>query len=60
MIIKQLDKRDNACQRLSDITKLFLNNNSRNVIKNIFNLDLHHDPIKVYVGEGLDAKRMPS
>jgi hypothetical protein len=59
MIIKHIDKRDNACQSLSDITELFLNNNSRNVIKNIFNLDLHHDPIKVYVGEGLDAKRMP-
>jgi hypothetical protein len=32
------------------------NRSLRNVIKSVFNVDLHHSPIKVQVEEGLDAK----
>ncbi len=35
----------------------FLNNNSKNVIKSVFNVNLHYNPIKVQVEEGLDAKK---
>jgi len=45
--IKQLGKRDNVHQRPFDNTQLFKNNNSKNVIKSVFDVDLHHDPIKV-------------
>jgi hypothetical protein len=45
--IKQLGKRDNAHQRPFDSTQLFKNNNSKNVIKSVFDVDLHHDPIRV-------------
>jgi hypothetical protein len=46
-MIKQLDKRNNVHQRPFDITQFFKNSSSRDIIKNIFNIDLHHDPIKV-------------
>jgi hypothetical protein len=29
-------------------------------LKNAINVDLHHNPIELYVEEGLNAKRMPS
>jgi hypothetical protein len=45
--IKQLNKKDNVHQRPLDITQFFKNNNSKNVIKGIFNVDLQHDPLKV-------------
>jgi hypothetical protein len=54
--IKQPSKRDNVSQRPPNITRLLKNNNSRNIIKRVFNVDLHHDLIRVWV-EGLDAKR---
>jgi hypothetical protein len=38
--------------------KIFRKNSSKNVIKSIFYVDLHHhDPIKVWVEEGFDAKK---
>jgi len=46
-IIKQLCKKDNAHQKPFNITQLFKNNNLKNVIKNIFNVNLHHDATKV-------------
>jgi len=55
--IKQLSKGDNVHQWPLDITQLFKNSSSRNIIKNVFNVDLHHGPIKVKVKEGSDAKR---
>jgi hypothetical protein len=39
-----------------DITQLFKNKSSRNVIKSVINLNLHRDSITV-VEEGSDAKR---
>jgi hypothetical protein len=45
--IKQHGKGDNAHQRSFRILKFFKNNNLKNAIKNIFNVNLHHDPIKV-------------
>jgi hypothetical protein len=45
--IKQHGKRDNVRQRPLDITQFFKNNSSRNVIKSIFDVDLHHNPIRV-------------
>jgi len=45
--IKQLGKRENVHQKPLDITQLFKNNNLKNVIKSIFDIDLHHGPIKV-------------
>jgi hypothetical protein len=45
--IKQPSKGDNDHQRPLDITQLFKNNNSKNIIKNVFNINLHHNPIKV-------------
>jgi hypothetical protein len=45
--IKELGKRDNVLQKTPDILQLLKNNSSKNVIKNIFNIDLHHNPIKV-------------
>jgi hypothetical protein len=44
---KQLGKGDNACQRPFDITQLFETHNLRNVIKSVFDVNMHHDPIKV-------------
>jgi hypothetical protein len=38
---------DNAHQRPFSLTELSKNNNLRNIIKNIFNVDLHHSPIMV-------------
>jgi hypothetical protein len=46
-IIKQLGKEDNACQRPLGITQLSKNKSSKNIIRNIFDVDLHHDSIKV-------------
>jgi hypothetical protein len=43
--------------KVLDILELFKNNNSRNVIKSVFDIDLHHDPIKVSVKEDFDAKK---
>jgi hypothetical protein len=57
MNIKQLGKGDNVHQRPPNITQLSKNNNSRNVIKSVFNVDLHHSLIKVYVKEGSYAKK---
>jgi hypothetical protein len=45
--IKQPGKKDNVRQRPFGITQLLQNNSSRNVIKNIFDIDLHHNQIKV-------------
>jgi hypothetical protein len=42
--IKQHDKGDNVCQSPPDFTQLSKNNSSKNAIKNIFNVDLHHGP----------------
>jgi len=47
VIIKQHDKKDNAHQRPPYITNLFKINSLINAIKNVFDIDLHHDPIKV-------------
>jgi hypothetical protein len=45
--IKQLGKKDNAHQRPFNITQLFKNSRSRNTIKNVFDLNLHHNLIRV-------------
>ncbi len=45
--IKQLGKRDNAHQKPPNITQLFENTYSKNIIKSVFNIDLHHGPIRV-------------
>jgi hypothetical protein len=45
--IKQPGKRDNAHERPLNITQLYENNNLRNVIKSIFDINLHHDLIRV-------------
>jgi hypothetical protein len=45
--IKQPGKGDNAHQRPLNITKLSKNNNSKNGIKSIFNVDMQHGLIKV-------------
>jgi hypothetical protein len=45
--IKQLGKWDNVRQRPFNITQFFENNYSKKTIKIIFNVDLHHGPIKV-------------
>jgi hypothetical protein len=45
--IKQLDKEDNACQRPLTITQCLKNKSLKNAIESIFNVDLHHGPIKV-------------
>jgi hypothetical protein len=54
---KQLSKRDNVHQRPPGVTQHFKNNDSINVIKSIFNIDLHHGPIQVQVKEGSNAKK---
>jgi hypothetical protein len=46
-IVKQHDKKDNVCQRTYDISQLFKINSLKNIIKNVFNIYLHHNPIKV-------------
>jgi hypothetical protein len=45
--IKQFGKMDNAHQKPFNITQLSKNNNLRNVIKSVFDIDLHHGPIGV-------------
>jgi hypothetical protein len=45
--IKQPGKGDNVCQKSFDILQLSKNSSSKNTIKSIFDVDLHHDPIKV-------------
>jgi hypothetical protein len=45
--IKQPGKRDNIHQRPSNIAQFFKNTSSRNIIKNVFDIDLHHGPIRV-------------
>jgi hypothetical protein len=45
--IKQLGKGDNVHQRPFNITQLSKNSCSRNVIKNVFDVNLHHGLIKV-------------
>jgi Na+-transporting NADH:ubiquinone oxidoreductase subunit NqrA len=45
--IKQLGKWDNVHQRPFDIIELSKNNNSKNIIINVFHIYLHHNPIKV-------------
>jgi hypothetical protein len=55
--IKQLGKGDNVHQRPPGITQLSKNSDLKNVIKSVFNVDLHHGPIRVQVKEGLDAKK---
>jgi hypothetical protein len=54
---KQLGKVDNLHQRSPRHHTIFLKNSSRNVIKIVFNIDLHHSPIKVRIKKGLDAKK---
>jgi hypothetical protein len=46
-IIKQLDKGANVHQRPPGITQFSKNSRSRNVIKSVFDVDLHHRLIKV-------------
>jgi hypothetical protein len=55
--IKQPSKGDNVCQNPHNITQLSKNNNSKNVIKNVFYVNLHHDPIRVKVKKGSNAKK---
>jgi len=55
--IKQPNKKDDVHQRPPSITQLFNKSDSTNVIKNVFNVDLHHDLMRVQVKEGLDAKK---
>ncbi len=55
--IKQRCKGDNVRQRSLNILKFFKNNSSKNVIKKNFDIDFHHNPTKVYVKEGINAKR---
>ncbi len=55
--IKQFGKGENIHQRPPDITQLSKNSSSRNFIKNIFNVNLHHGPIRVSVEEGSYVKR---
>jgi len=45
--IKQFGKGDNVHQKTPDISQFLKNNNSINVIKSVFNVNLHHDPFKV-------------
>jgi hypothetical protein len=45
--IKQSGKGDNVHQKPLGITQLFKSNSSKNTIKNVFDVDLHHSPIKV-------------
>jgi hypothetical protein len=58
--IKQHDKGDNVYQRSSSTLKLFKNSSLRNVIKNIFNIDLHHNLIKCRSKKALMQKGMVS
>jgi hypothetical protein len=55
--IKQLGKRDNVHQRPPNITQLSKNSDSKNIIKSVFNVDLHHGPIRVQIKEGSNAKK---
>jgi hypothetical protein len=55
-IIKQLG-RENVHRRPPTITQLSKKNSSRNVIKNVFDVDLHHSPIRMSIEEGSYAKR---
>jgi len=45
--IKQLGKGDNAHQKPFNITQLFKNKNLKNVIKSVFDVNMHHGPIGV-------------
>jgi hypothetical protein len=45
--IKQLGKGDNARLKPPDVTQFYKNNSLRNVIKIIFDVNLHHGPIMV-------------
>jgi hypothetical protein len=45
--IKQLGKWDNPHQSPLDITQFSKNNNSKNAIKGVFDINLHHNPIRV-------------
>jgi hypothetical protein len=55
--IKQLDKRDNVHQKSLSILELSKRNNSRNIIKNVFDVDLHHNPSRVVIEKGSNGKR---
>ncbi len=55
--IKQHGKGDNVHQKPLNITQFLKNSNLRNFIKSIFDSDLHHGLIKVWVEEGPDTKR---
>jgi hypothetical protein len=44
---KQPGKGDNVHQKPPGITQLFKNNSLKNIIKSVFNVDLHHGPIRV-------------
>jgi hypothetical protein len=56
--IKQLGKTKDACQRSSNISQLSKNSSLRNDIKNVFDVDLHHDPIKCKLRRALMPKWM--
>jgi hypothetical protein len=45
--IKQLGKKDNVRQRFFGILQLKKNNSSKSDIKSVFDVDMHHDPIRV-------------
>jgi hypothetical protein len=55
--IKQHGNGDNAHQRTYNISQLFKNSNSKNIIKIVFDIYLHHNPINVYVKEVFDVKK---
>jgi hypothetical protein len=52
--IKQLGKGDKVRQVPFDITQLSKNSSSRNVIKNIFDINLHHEIAPEVVGQWND------
>jgi hypothetical protein len=56
-IIKQPGKRDNVRQKTPNILQLSKNSSSRNVIKIIFDINLHHDSIRVLVEGDSNAKK---
>jgi len=45
--IKELGKKDNVHKRPPDVTQVSKNNSLKYTIKNVFDIDLHHGPIRV-------------
>jgi len=55
--IKQPSNLQSCKRNIAHLCLARQNNSSRNVIKSVFNVDLHHNPVRVQVEKGLDAKR---